>query len=290
MIKIKKARIEDFNQVFGLLGKLDDKNNSKKDWLNLFKNHFNSRIGYHGYILIDNDQIKGFLGLIFSTRRIDNKEVNFCNIGNWIVDPDYRHKSINLLFPVLNIQDHILTNFTASKTVSKILKTLKFEELGHEFFIIPPLLNLSILKRKNFIIKYGKKIKKNLSFDDQRIFTDHSNPNFNIEHILFINNQEYCYLIAKKTYRNNLPFLHIHYLNNIKLFLLFIEYFKIIAPMKFGVVSIILDKSLLQNEKIPYSIIYKLQSPRLFKQNIESPLDKKYFTDHLYSEFIILNI
>ena len=62
----------------------------------------------------------------------------------------------------------------------------------------------------------------------------------------------------------------------------FIEYFKIIAPMKFGVVSIILDKSLLQNEKIPYSIIYKLQSPRFFKQNIESPLDKKYFSQSFF--------
>ena len=292
MIEIKKARFKHFEEVYELLKGLGGKHITKDDWLNIFIDNFKSGKDYFGYILSDNDEIQGFIGLIFSKRQINNKVIKFCNIGNWIVKPEYRGNSIKMFLPILKLEDYILTNFTASPTVCTVLKSLKFKELGDKFFIIPPLPNLSILRwwRNNYNILYDASVEKYLNHEDSQIYSDHSHPNFNIKHILIQNDAEYCYIIAKKTFRNLLPFLHIYYISNPKLFIKHISYIKIIVPFIYKVVSIILDQRLLKRETIQYAISYKLQSPRYYKSNLNMHFNDLNLIDHLYSEFVVLNI
>lgn len=293
MIKIQKATSEHFEAVFKLIQSIvSDRHNSKKDWGNLFVDHFTNEQTYFGYVLCDGEEVVGFLGLIFSKRNYFNREINFCNIGNWFVLPNYRNKSINLLFPVLKTEDCVLTNFTASPTVSKILKTLNFRELDEKFYIIPPLPNLTFFKlfNKKEGILYGHHIERYLRPDELKIFKDHSNSDFNCKHILFKDKKETCYIVAKKAFRKNIPFLHVHYISNARLFLKHLRYFKIIVPIKFKVFGIILDQRLLNGKSIRCAISYKLQSPRFYKQKLKIPIENLNTIDHLYSEFIVLNI
>jgi hypothetical protein len=292
MIKIQKATLDHFDAVYPLIENLNDLHNTKEDWYNIFIDNFHSRESYVGYVLLDNETVVGFLGLIFSKRKFHNHEINFCNIGNWIVSKEYRNKSINLLFPVLKLEDYVLTNFTASPTVCKIFKTLKFKELGNDFYIIPPIPSLGsfLFFKKEVNIIYADQVKKHLSKDELRIFNDHSNPDFNCKHILFKDEGGTCYIIAKTAYRNRLPFLHIHYISHANNFSRHIGWFKMLAPFKFNVVSIIIDKRFLSGEKLRHIVPYKLQSPRFYKSNIKNYSLDLNVIDHLYSEFVVLHI
>jgi hypothetical protein len=292
MVQIQKATSEHFEAVYQLFGTLNDQHNSKKDWENLFIDHFNSGETYFGYVLLDNQIVVGFLGLIFSKRRFKHREIKFCNIGNWVVSPEYRNKSINLLFPVLKTEDCVLTNFTASPTVCKIFKTLKFNELGEQFYIIPPLPNVSFLKgiNKKLSIFYGDRVEPHLVPDDLKIFKDHSHPDFKCKHILFKSALGTCYIVAKRAYRKRLPFLHIHYISNAKVFSEHIDLFRMVAPFKFQVTAIIVDQRFLQEETVKHVIPYQLQSPRFYKSNIKNDCSDLNMIDHLYSEFVVLHI
>ena len=73
MINIKKVRLEHFEEIYILIKQLGNKKISKDDWKNIFIDPFKSGEGYCGYILTDNNKIKGFLGLIFSKRLINNR-------------------------------------------------------------------------------------------------------------------------------------------------------------------------------------------------------------------------
>ena len=292
MIKIEKARFKHFEAVYKLLLKLEGPYNTKSDWKNLFFDHFHSGETHFGYILLDNDVIVGFLGLIYSKRKVDDHKITFCNIGNWIVLPEYRNKSINLLIPVLKLDDCVLTNFTASKTVSTILKTLKFKELGDNIIIILPLPDLAILKlfNKKIEIVYDNQIKKFLSIDEMRIFNDHSCPDFKCKNILLKDARGTCYIVAKRAYRKSIPFLHIHYLSNAEIFAEYVDIFRMIVPFKFKVAGIIVYKRFLKGKKIKYVINYKLQSPRYYKSTLKNSFSDLSNIDHLYSEFMVLHI
>src|SRR5579863_502257 len=54
-----------------------------------------------GYILEEDGQIVGFLGAIYSCRRVSGRMERFCNLTNWCVLPEYRNESLKLLFAVL---------------------------------------------------------------------------------------------------------------------------------------------------------------------------------------------
>lgn len=292
MIKVEKASLKHFEAVYQLLVKFNDQYNAKSDWKNLFIDHFNSGETYCGYILLDNDKVVGFLGLIFAKRKIGGSEVKFCNIGNWIVLAEYRNRSMALLRPVLKLNNYVLTNFTASKTVGTIFKTLKFKELGDGLCIILPLPTLSTFRvfNKRTKILFNKETKRHLNDEEKRIYSDHSFPGFKCIHILFKKSFDTCYIIAKRSIWKGIPFLQIHYVSNSEIFAKCIDTLRVIAPFRFRVVSIMVDKRFLKGEKIKYVINYKLQSPRFYKSNLTNSPEDLDNIDHLYSEFVVLNI
>lgn len=292
MVKTEKASLEHFEAVYKLFLNFNYRRNAKSDWRRLFANHFHSEESHFGYVLLDNDKVVGFLGLIFARRKINNCDIKFCNIGNWIVAPEFRNKSIILLMPVLKLKDYVLTNFTASETVATILKTLKFKVLDDKFVTILPVPNLSSLKllNKKMRIYYDDQIKNYLNHDDLRIFNDHSNPDFNCKHILFKDPSGVCYIVAKRAYIRKIPYLRIHYISNVEIFAKYIDALRIIVPFKFKVAVIIVDKTFLKGKEVKYVINYKWPRPRLYKSNHKDAVCDLKNIDNLYSEFMLLNI
>lgn len=291
MIKVEKARINHFEAVYGLLVRLYS-HNSKSDWKRLFVDHFNSGETYFGYILLDNEKVVGFLGLVFAKREIDGLETRFCNLTSWIVDFKYRNKSLLLLKPVLKLKNYIITNFTGSETVGMILDTLKFKGLGDDLFIILPLPTLSAFRVLNGSTRifFNKKTKRHLNVQEKRLYNDHSFSGSKCIHILFKKSFNTCYIIAKRPVWKGIPFLQVHYISNRELFAECIDALRVIAPLRFRVVSIMVDKRFLKGEKIRGAINYKLKSPRYYKSNLTNPTEDLDNIDHLYSEFMLLNI
>lgn len=283
---VRRAFAEDFKKIYPLLIQFNKKNPRplKRDWQELFKKHWDSPENYYGYILVEGEEIVGFLGLIFSRRLINGKSYNFCDMGNWIVYDKYREQSLSLLLPVLKLKDYTITVQTAEERVNLILKRFGFKELGTRVKIILPLPKI-YHKNKNFAIEFNKKVIPDFLSDNEKgIFQDHLSCKG--IHLVLRDANQNCYVVLNKTVKKRFfPFARIHYIGNREIFLNCIEKKALLICLKLGVLGFIVDERYINNAPIKGSISMKLKNPSLFKSNL---LDKNS-VDSLYSEWLVLN-
>ena len=90
MATVRKAVPGDFNKTYPLLEKFNNASLKREDWEQLFVNPWKSLEEYCGYILVEAGRVVGYLGALFSVRRIQGQEYKFCNVTSWIVEREYR--------------------------------------------------------------------------------------------------------------------------------------------------------------------------------------------------------
>ena len=66
MISLKQVHTEDFNRIYPLFAGFNYPRLSNKDWFCIFQDNWQTNTGYIGYMLLDDDNVVGFFGLIFS--------------------------------------------------------------------------------------------------------------------------------------------------------------------------------------------------------------------------------
>lgn len=130
MISVDEATAQDFEQVYGLLMKLNATTISKETWHHVYNKPF-AADGPPGFVLKDHDRIVGFFGTIFSRRFIDGKEIKLCNTHSWIVEEKYRRNGLLLLSKLHKIPEVVLTNFSASVGPYQIMKQFKWREIDN---------------------------------------------------------------------------------------------------------------------------------------------------------------
>lgn len=283
-VLVQKAYAQDFDQIYSSLLAAHDPRIGKEDWRHLFINHWHSTEDYYGYLMVANGDFVGFLGTIFSRRKIYGQEYKFCNLTSWIVKPEHRNKSLYLLFPLLKLADYTFTNLTAQEHVATIHRELGFTDMGSGAQILLPLGRFSLgAPNKPLIIFDPERIKHRLQGDDILIFDDHIS--FKCRHILLEASNDYCYLIASKLIKKRVPILYVHYISNLPLFLKLIH--KVVFRMLcyFKAVGLLIEDRFLQGENLGWAIKYSLPQFKLFK----SPSLQATNIDNLYSERILLN-
>ena len=172
-----------------------------------------------GYVLKCENEIVGFLGTIFSQRKINSKNYIYCNLHTWIVNKSHRLNSYLLLLPIVEKNCLIMT-FTPVKSLIGLYQKFGFEKLEMKYKIIS-LISLFSLFKKNLlrIEKNFDQIKKKLNEDELKIYQDHADSSF-IKFIVFdINDQSnftlmICTKVKKKffnvfniLYTSNKPFV-----------------------------------------------------------------------------------
>lgn len=85
MFTIEKAFSEDFERVYPHLRQSFGDGLSKEEWRKTFTRQWRSPEEFYGYMLLQDGHIKGFLGLLFSNRVLDNRPWKFCNMHSWCV-------------------------------------------------------------------------------------------------------------------------------------------------------------------------------------------------------------
>jgi hypothetical protein len=283
-VLVEKAYAEDFEKVYTSLLAAHDPRIHKEDWRQLFSRHWEIPEDYHGYMLVDNGEVVGFLGTIFSTRKIHGQEYRFCNLTSWIVKPEHRNKSLFLLFPLLKLADCTFTNLTAQEHVAAIHRELGFTEIGSGAQILLPRVKFSSPGNNKYqtIFDHGK-IQNYLKDEELIIFKDHL-P-FKCSHILIEAENDYCYLIASKLVKKMVPILYIHYIGNLSLFVKWIYnvVFKMLYHYK--TVGLLIEDRFVAGMNLKGAIKYNLPQYKLFK----SPSLQAKDIDNLYSERILLN-
>ena len=280
---VKKAKAENFSDIYSLLLKFDSPNILEDDWRNLFIRRWDNKEDYFGYMLVDNDKVVGFFGLIFCERYINNNKSKFCNLTSWIVEPEYRAHSLSLLKPVLRLEGYTLTNFTAVEQVYKIFKRFGFKELGAKVNIILPLpLSNSFFKKCDVLFDRDE-IALHLSPGDLKIYNDHFH--FKSRYILLISGRGSCFIVVTRVYRKKIPFAYVHYIGNLDLFVGHINKAKFSIIRKLKVAALLVDERLLRKKKLPFAVNYNMPLPKLYRSETLS----RYDIDSLYSECILMN-
>lgn len=284
MFTIEKAFTEDFERVYPHLLQSFGDSLSKEEWRKSFVSQWRSPEDFCGYMLLQDGQVKGYLGLLFSNRILDNRIEKFCNMHSWCVSEDARGKSLSLLLEMLKLKDYTITNFTASPTVATILSRLGFTSFEVHQQVIFPLPHLR-LKSRSWVCDFDlKEIRSYLNDRDQTIFDDHQH--FNCEHLLLRSNGRYSYVVLKKTKRKKMPFAKVHYLSDAENFIESIESLTAMICMRLKVVGVMVDDRYLMEQKLRTSIRYPHQRKAYFKSG--SAPDKNRI-DTLYSELVVLH-
>lgn len=281
MISVVKAKAGDFKRVEPLL----TDHNKVTDWSQLFTDHWNIGNDFLGFLLLDNDDVVGFLGIILSKRMLNGVEHNFCNLSTWVVKPEYKSKSMLLFFKVLQLKDYTITDLTATKEVYALSKKLGFKEFETHQRQIVALPRIHKLFAKSEFITNSDEIESLLKDkSDSKVFQDHRR--FKCLHTLLKVNSDLCYFITIKTSRHQIPVGFIQYVSNRELFLKYIDNIKLFALMELKLLSLFIDERYVAGREIVFSIKKERFTPRLYKSYSLSSRDM----DTLYSELMIFNM
>lgn len=284
MAVLMKARTQDFEKVYPLLKELNNSRLTKDDWKQLFVKRWGSQEDYLGYMLMDSTEVVGFLGLIFCSRLINNTMHQFCNLTSAIVKKRYRSESLLLFLPLLKLKEYTLTDFTPSKEVYVILKKLGFKDLETKTKIVLPLSVPDFLGDKSFVEFNKDSIKGFLNERDLKIYYDHIE--FQSIHLLIKSEDGNCYVVASRTRKKFLYFAQVHYLNNITVFLKYINKVSAKICLRLNVSGLIIDERYIEDSRVKCAIAIRRRQPTLFKSKA---LEKKDI-DTLYSELHVLNL
>ncbi len=237
-------------------------------------------------ILRDGNRTVGFLGMIFSRRRINDKVEKFCNLTSWYVHKAYRSRAISLILPLRGMQDYTITDLTPAKNVYQIQNKLGFKDLDAEGRLLLP------FGRRLSQPKYAPAtrthdsavIEKKLIGQDLKIFNDHQQyPCF---HFLLTGNGRQCYIIYTKLRRKRIPYAHLHYISDPDLFALAYRDIRQSILSHAKAYFLLIDSRLVKNKKLPLSICLPYRAP---KQYMSSTLQPEQI-DNLYSELVMLNL
>ena len=285
MFKIEKATAEDFEKIYPFLQKLNSRDLSEEDWRNIFIQHWESPEDFCGLMLVKDGEVKGFLGLIFSSRIFNNEIYKFCNISSWIVDEDSRSQSLFMLLEALKLKDYTFTCFSASPTsVAPVLSKLGFKGFEVNQQVLPAMPNL-LLQGRGYTCEFNlRKIRERLNETERVIFDDHQN--LGCAHLLLKSDKGYAYVVLKNTRRRNIPLAKVHYISDAGHFAQGIEKFVLKICLRLKVLGIMVDERYLEGRQMRKSIRYPQQRKAYFKSNSKT-LDENQI-DTLYSEMVVL--
>jgi hypothetical protein len=283
MFTIRKAVSADFDQVYPLLHGFGDSPIAKENWKKIFVPPWQTGEDFCGYLLLHGDEVKGYLGLVFSQRMLNNRAERFCNMTSWIVNEDCRGQSLKLLLEALKLKDYTLTNFTASPTVATILSKLGFTEFAVHQRVLLPFPRLASTRRQQCDFDPGV-ISSKLSGEELRIFTDHQG--LDCRHLLLQSDKGACYVVLKNTRRKQLPWAKVHYLSSAEVFHECMESLIVGICLRLRVCGVMVDERYVEGYRFRASVSYPHQRRAYFKSN--SVVDKNLI-DTLYSEVVILH-
>lgn len=284
MFTIEKATTNDFERIYPQLRQSFGDSLSRDEWRKIFVYRWRSDEGFCGYMLLKDGEVKGFLSLLFSNRILDKQHERFCNLSSWCVSEDSRGQSLALMLEALKLKGYTFTNFTPSTTVAAILSKLGFTEFAVDHQVVFPLPDLH--KQPQCHCEFDpRKIRSLLNQRHAEIFDDHQG--FNCRHLLLQSNNDYCYVIVKKTWRKRIPFAKIHFLSDPEIFVRCIERAGVRISLRLGVAGVMVDERYLKGRKLSRSVSYPHQRKAYFKSSLDS-LDSNQI-DTLYSEMVVLH-
>ena len=150
-----------------------------------------------GFVLKNQKKIVGFLGTLFSVRKINKRKYIFCNIHSWLVDIPHRVAADLLFKNILN--KCIITILSARKGLSRTFKNMGFKQIKMNYRVIFLLNPINLFYKKTTAMVSNIYIIQNiLDKNNLDIIRKHSHNSF-LKFIIYNlkDKSEFSFLIAK---------------------------------------------------------------------------------------------
>lgn len=285
MVTLEKIYSSSFPNLYQSFLIDDDPLSTEQDWRNVFDYQFDNEEGYCGYSMLEDGEVVGMLGMVFSKRNIGGEHRKFCNLHTWWVREDQRGRSLALLRPVLQLDDYTVTHFTPCNTVRAITERLGFKDLNSQLKILLPIGAAGARGRDESSLVFDTSaIEACLGEDDRRIFLDHA-P-YRLGNLLIRSGGASCYVLYTHVIRHRLPYCHIHYISDKDVFLRMERAVRASLLSKHNAKFVALDARLVQDVKLSFSFDFWAPAHAVFKSRDVDP-DQ---IDHLYSDVVFLKL
>ena len=282
MATVRQASSDDLELVFPLFTGFATHSQVKpEDWKKIFTPIWKDQPEEFGYVLEDRGEAVGFLGTLFSTRRVGGVPRRFCNLTSWIVRPEYRSESLSLLFPLLSRRDLTLTNYSASNRVIEILLKIGFHSLETHFQMVLPIPSPPRHIQVTFDLQ---EIQSKLAGVEKQIFQDHRS--LHCTHVLIESVSDHCYLVLNPARKKNLPVMFVDYLGNPEFFRKTIGWCTYRICRSLGVYGLMVGEHSLGRGRLPFSLRVRRRHALLYRSRDVIPSE----IDTLYSEIQVLGL
>lgn len=287
-MQVQKARLDMVDDVLNVLATFNNPLMSNALWRRmLFDYPWPCEEDYRGYVLTEGAKVVGFLGTIFSTRRINEKQERFCNISSWVVLPEHRSSGFQLVMPVLGLRGYTLVNLTPTDAARKIFESFRFRVFETAQLLLAPVGTPREVLRSMTGRVYTSPAKIRPLLDGEALtrFDDHQNTLARA--VLVRRGQRQCLAIATLHILRRVRFAHVHYMSDPELFWSVLPLFKGGFLWSMGTPALMIDERLSAGQSLPAQLTYlrkPLHQPRMFRP--AHPGITAEHVDSLYSELM----
>jgi acetoacetyl-CoA synthetase len=287
MVTIREARGADFPRIYPLLLDFNNKGLDKEHWRQLFVDHTGLQNDRFGWVLLDDEQVVGFVGTILSERNVRGEKVRLSNTTSWIVKNEYRRYSLALHAKAIADKEVAITNLSPTAQVLKVLEKLGYTPMDKSERIIFPVPSPRSLTDPCEVVTDPAALERMLEGESLRFFHDHRLP-YN-RHALLRAREGDCYLMMnrspKTTYRGlRLPFGRVHHIGDAAVFARHTEKLTARIAAAFKVVALVVDQRMLRGQ-VPWHSFARGERKAAFRSSKLTEND----IDGLYTEAVLLN-
>ncbi len=281
--RVRQAQVDDFEQVYPLLLKMNNAQLKKQDWHRLFENHWSLDEFSPGIVLQAGDNIVGFIGTVYSRQAVAGQSQLFCNLTTWIVLDEYRSYSILMLFTLLKNKNMVLTSFSSNQITYEVYKRLGFKDGNKCKRIVYPLPFPAFRSADYEVIIDAEQIDSQCNPDNKTLFNDHRL--FCRAAVLVTHNNAQCLLMG--TCRNGS--LVLYSASDREFFQQHLKHFRNKLMAAFQVKRLQIDEQLLNgrslflSRRVTWSFPYQYKAGSEIESSLPSPSPE-------YSEVFLLDM
>ena len=285
MTEVRSVGADAVDEIYPLLREFPTRRMTKEDWRRMLFSAPWSDNPQRGFALYNGGKAVGFIGTIFSNRRIADRVEPVCSLSSWIMLPEYRSEVLKLLMPILKLRDHSILNPTPSPAAYGIFSQLGFVALERERLILPPVpgfRDLAAMLSGSFTTSKAD-LQRQLTGEEHALYEHHSWCTA-ARHVLLLRGERKCYVVATPMHKKGLPFAEIQYVSDWNLFweLRLLAHAALLRST--GAIALLVDNRFAAGRKPLVSI--KSRCPRLYRPAHKAI--EPWMIDGLYSEMMNL--
>lgn len=280
MGRLKRATPDLFEEVHSNLLRHHDPGIPRERWRRIFAPAWADGRGDAGWVLVEDDRIVGFMGLIFAQREIDGSVQKFANVTSWIAEGG-GGRGAALLFPLRELRSHTITNLTSTPEAYRIFRRFGFEVLDAHYRIIPSVLPRG--DRRWRVTEDPRDVEQVLSEPDRAIYRDHAPY---VQQLVAEDGARYCYLVFSIARRRGLRVAKIHHVGGDAELADALPDIGRHVTNRYRVLAFDCDDRLTGSTRLRWSVRRELTVPRLYRSETLSPPQ----ISELHSEIVLLGI